>query len=124
MADILVVEDEADLRELIVEEVGDMGHSVIEACDGKEALLRLATQAPQVILSDINMPNMNGCQFRREMVENFSHLHHVPFVFVSAYAGSNDIADAMETGADHFITKPVDFDSLRELVRNLIGRDH
>ncbi|MEM9441394.1 MAG: response regulator, partial [Pseudomonadota bacterium] len=74
MADILVVEDEPDLRDLIVEEVENMGHSTAIASDGAEALRYLATHQPQLILSDINMPNMNGCAFRQEIVENFSHL--------------------------------------------------
>ena len=124
MADILVVEDEPDLRDLIVEEVESMGHSAAIACDGAEALRYLATHQPQVILSDINMPNMNGCAFRQEIVENFSHLQNVPFIFVSAYAEQNDIADAMEVGADHFVTKPIDFDALRDLVQTLIDGQH
>ncbi len=124
MADILVVEDEPDLRELIADEIECMGHSATVARDGREALKCLATKEPQVILSDINMPDMNGCEFRRELVKNFSHLGNVPFVFVSAYAERNDIADAMEVGADHFITKPIDFDSLREVVQTLVGGKH
>ena len=121
------VQDEEELQELaelIVEEVESMGHSAAIASDGAEALKYLATQRPQVILSDINMPNMNGCTFRQEIVENFSHLKDVPFIFVSAYAEQDDIADAMEVGADHFVTKPIDFDSLRELVQNLIDGQH
>ena len=120
MADILVVEDEPDLRDLIVEEIETMGHSAAIASDGAEALRYLATHQPQLILSDINMPNMNGCAFRQQIVENFSHLQNVPFIFVSAYAEQNDIADAMEVGADHFVTKPIDFDALGDLVRTLI----
>ena len=120
MADILIIEDEPDLRELIVDEVEGMGHSATAAGDGLEALKCLATTRPQVILSDINMPNMNGCAFRQELVENFSHLKHVPFIFVSAYAERDDVADAMAVGADHFVTKPIDFDSLRDLVQSLI----
>ena len=120
MADVLVVEDEPLLRELIVDEVESMGHSATVAGDGLEALKCLATTRPQVILSDINMPNMNGCEFRQELVQNFSHLKHVPFIFVSAYAEQDDVADAMAVGADHFVTKPIDFDSLRDLVQSLI----
>lgn len=124
MADILVVEDEPLLRELIVEEVESMGHAAAIASDGAEALKYLATHHPQVILSDINMPNMNGCAFRQQIVENFSHLKNVPFIFVSAYAEQDDISDAMAVGADHFVTKPIDFDSLRDLVQTLIDGQH
>lgn len=119
MAEILIVEDEADLRELIADEIECLGHSVTVARDGKEALQQLASKQPQVILSDINMPNMNGCEFRQEVLQNFPHLSHVPFVFVSAYAEREDIANAMDVGADHFVVKPIDFEVLHELVSNL-----
>lgn len=56
MAEILVVEDEADIRELIADEVEDMGHNLTQAGDAAEALQCLGTKTPHVILSDINMP--------------------------------------------------------------------
>ena len=121
MADLLVVEDEHDLRELIVDEVESMGHVVTVARDALEALRSLETETPQIILSDINMPKMNGYQFRSEITKRFPNLARVPFVFVSAYAERSDVADGLIAGADHYFTKPIDFDALRGYLHSLVG---
>lgn len=119
MARILVVEDERDLRDLIVDEVESMGHEVIVASNGEEALHCAAAKHPQVILSDINMPKLNGYQFRRELSSKHPHLAHLPFIFVSAYAEESDIADGLIAGANHYVTKPINFDSLRGLISDV-----
>ncbi len=119
MARVLIVEDEVDLRELIAGEVEDMGHDVIVAQNGEEGLQRAATERPQVILSDINMPKMNGYQFRQELTKRHPHLTKTPFIFVSAYADQSDIADGLIAGANHYVTKPIDFNSLRGLIKDL-----
>ena len=120
MARILVVEDEPSLQELIVEEVEDMGHQVFLASNGEEAIRQAATHDPQVILSDINMPKMNGYQFRRELAKSHADLARRPFIFVSAYGDESDIADGLIVGADHYVTKPIDFDHLRGLIAGLV----
>lgn len=119
MAKVLIVEDEGDLRELIAGEVEDMGHEVIVAQNGEEALQCAVTGNPQVILSDINMPRMNGYQFRQELVKRHPHLGKLPFIFVSAYADQSDIADGLIAGADNYVTKPIDFNSLRGLIKDV-----
>ena len=120
MVNVLVVEDETDLRELIVDEVESMGHRATTARDGKEALQCLTRMQPQLILCDINMPNMNGYEFRRTLGDKFPHLSRVPFVFVSAYAEPEDIADGLITGADFYVTKPIDFDKLSGRINELV----
>jgi len=119
MARVLVVEDETDLRELIAGEVEDMGHEVSVANNGEEALQRVVADKPEVILSDINMPKMNGYQFRQELTKRHPHLTKLPFIFVSAYADQSDIADGLIAGANHYVTKPIDFNSLRGLIKDL-----
>jgi len=119
MAKVLVVEDEGDLRELIAGEVEDMGYEVIVAQNGVEALQRVVIDRPQVILSDINMPKMNGYQFRQELTKKHPEFTKLPFIFVSAYADKTDIADGLIAGANHYITKPIDFNSLRGLLKDV-----
>ncbi|MEM7043239.1 MAG: response regulator [Pseudomonadota bacterium] len=119
MARVLIVEDIPELRELIVNEVSDMGHDVMSACDGEEALGLVATQTPQIILSDINMPKMNGYQFRKALEAKHAVLSGLPFIFVSAYSDETDIADGLIAGADHYVTKPIDFDALGALISEL-----
>ncbi|MEL6964683.1 MAG: response regulator [Pseudomonadota bacterium] len=119
MAKVLIVEDERDLSELIMDEVESMGHEVYVANNGEEALHFCATRKLDLILSDINMPKLNGYQFRRELTNKHPHLAKLPFIFVSAYSEESDIADGLITGADHYVTKPIDFDALRGLITDV-----
>lgn len=120
MADILVIEDEADLCELIANELEDEGHEVMVAHNGEEALQCLATKQPRVILSDINMPKLNGFQFREAMIKRYPHCKDVPFIYVSAYSEKEDIADGLITGADHYITKPINFEQLKGHIADFV----
>jgi len=120
MANLLVVEDDEDLRDLLVTELEDMGHKVVTACNGEEGLRRASAQPPDLILSDINMPKMNGYQFRRQLTNSHPHLGKLPFIFVSAYADDTDIADGLITGASHYVTKPIDFRALEGWIKTLL----
>jgi CheY-like chemotaxis protein len=119
MAKVLLVEDENDLRELMAQEIADMGYQVVVARNGEEAIQQAGRENPNLILSDINMPKMNGYQFRRELTNRYPHLRNLPFVFVSAYADETDIADGLIAGANHYVTKPINFDALRGLLADL-----
>lgn len=119
MAKIVVVEDERDLAEIIVEELSDFGHEVHTARNGVEGIEAIRKHRPQIVLADINMPQMNGFQMRQKLVETEPELAKRPFVFVSAFAEKSDIADGLILGADHYVTKPIDFDALHAWVRTL-----
>lgn len=66
---------------------------------------------------------MNGYQFRQELTKKYPHLKSVPFIYISAYADQSDIADGLIAGADHYITKPINFGTLRGHIKNLVGGD-
>lgn len=112
MAKILVVEDETDLRETLVEELNDEGHLTIEAGNGREGLERLASDAPDMIISDITMPEMNGYQFFRSVKEKFPEHEFTPFIFLSALSDRDNQLKGLRLGVDDYLTKPVDFDLL------------
>ena len=112
MAKILVVEDEPDLRELIVENLEDEGHQTFEACNGQEGLDRLAEVTPDLILSDITMPVLNGYHFFRALRENHPEHAHTPFLFLTALSSRDDELKGLRLGADGYITKPIDFEIL------------
>lgn len=65
MAKIVVVEDEEDLRELLVDELADMGHEVTEAVNGEQGLEMILNETPDLILADINMPKLDGRALRK-----------------------------------------------------------
>jgi len=119
MAKIVVVEDEADLREILVDELEDMGHEIVEANNGEEGLNVILNQDPDLILADINMPKLNGHELRRRLVSDHPKHALIPFVFMSAFTDQQDVKDGMKTGATHYFTKPLDYDELEDWIGDL-----
>jgi CheY-like chemotaxis protein len=118
---ILVVDDEADVAELFRQrfrrETRQGDYVMHFAISGEEALERLAGEIePQliVILSDINMPGMDGLELLGEIKQRFPDL---PVMMVTAYGDDERRRRASELGAAEFLTKPVDFDQLKARLR-------
>lgn len=110
---ILVVDDDADIRETLVEVLEDAGHETISAANGIEALERLRSSdaPPCLILLDLMMPVMDGRTFREEQLKDPA-LAAIPIVVLSAFRDASETAAAMQAQAH--LPKPV---SLAELVR-------
>ena len=120
---ILIVDDEPDIAELFRQRFrreARQGTYVLHfAYSGEEALEKLASEIePQliVILSDINMPNMDGLALLREIKRRWPE---VPVMMVTAYGDEERRRQAGERGAAEFITKPVDFDALKQQLLQL-----
>lgn len=109
-ATILWVEDEQHLREILAEELEDAGYEVVQAVNGQDALLRLRSCRPDLILCDIAMPAMDGYELLREIRETMDALSDVPFVFLSAQNGQDQIIQGKYAGADDYLVKPVNFE--------------
>ncbi|MGI9450100.1 MAG: response regulator [Geminicoccaceae bacterium] len=119
MAKIVVVEDEVDLRELLVDELEDMGHVIVEANNGEEGLDVILDQDPDLILADINMPKLSGHELRRRLINDHPKHASIPFVFMSAFADQQDVTEGMGIGATHYFTKPLDYSELEDWIGNL-----
>ena len=116
MAKIVVVEDEADLREILVEELADMGHEIAVAVNGEEGLHVILEETPDLILADINMPKLDGRELRNVLVREHPDHAAIPFCFMSAFADKQDIKEGMGTGATHYFTKPLDYGELEDWI--------
>jgi CheY-like chemotaxis protein len=112
MAKIVVVEDEQDLREILVDELVDMGHEIAEAVNGEEGLEVILNQTPDLILADINMPKLDGRELRKLLVSKHPAHASIPFCFMSAFVDESDIEESMATGASHYFAKPIDYTEL------------
>ena len=108
-AKILCVEDENDLRSDICEELVAAGYEVDEAGTGQEALDLLREGRYDLVLCDITMPRMSGLDLLRQ-VRQQPGLGDLPFIFLTALAGRQDIIAGKEAGVDDYLTKPIDFD--------------
>lgn len=108
---VMVVDDDADIREVIVEVLADGAYRALASENGKEALLALRsrTERPCVILLDIMMPVMDGWQFRSAQRAD-PEIGAIPVVVLSAHADVQQAAAVM--GAAGFLRKPVDLDAL------------
>ena len=112
MQKILCVEDERFLREDIAEELSEAGFQVIEAADGAEALGKIVDDKPDLVLSDISMPNMSGTEMMVRLRADYPQFAEMPVIFLSALADRNDVLDGVKLGADDYLTKPIDYEML------------
>ena len=121
---ILVVDDEADVEPLFLQRFRkEIKNGEVEfnfAQSGEEALLFLDKYHSQVvlILSDINMPGMSGL----ELLSNIRHNYENPppvVMMITAYGDDENYKQSMELGADDFLTKPLDFNNLKDKLKHL-----
>ncbi len=119
---ILIVEDTEDSRNLLVKVVRAYGHEVMVAANGTEALEQLLAQSPDIIVSDILMPKMDGFQLCRECKRN-EQLRDIPFAFyTAAYTSDEDKKFALSLGADTFIHKPTEPDVLVQTLCEVVEK--
>jgi len=117
-ADVLVVEDEGDVRRLVRVLLERAGHSVVEAANGFEALRQLDEQPPDLIVLDVAMPELDGWQ----TLERIRDLSDVPVLMLTARAGELDKVRGLRGGADDYVTKPFGRQELLARIEALLRR--
>lgn len=120
MARVLAVDDDPVIQRLLQVNLEMEGYEVELAADGEEALTKVRSFKPEIILLDIMMPKKDGWQVCAELKED-SEFEAVPIVFLSARAQDADVQRGTDLGADAYITKPFDPIDLLELVADLTG---
>jgi len=112
---ILVVEDQADNRQIIRDVLAPTDYEITEAENGVEALAAIAKQRPDLILMDIQLPHMDGYEATRRIKAD-PELNSIPIIAVTSYALSGDDGKAHAAGCDAYVTKPY---SPRELLAKI-----
>ncbi len=115
---ILIVEDEDEIRQYIKEELSGE-YRIKEARDGKEALEIILKDKPDLVISDVMMPGMDGITLSRKIKQNIN-INHIPVILLTAKAKPEDHLEGLEIGADAYLTKPFSTEILRQTVINLI----
>lgn len=118
VAKVLLVDDSDDFREFMRDVLTD--YQVIEAVNGQDAWQKIIEVRPDVILSDVMMPVMDGIELCR-MVKSNEETASIPFVMLTARLAAEHRVEGLESGADDYITKPFNIDMLNLRIRNLLG---
>jgi two-component system, cell cycle response regulator DivK len=116
---IMVVEDFEDTRKLLRQSLELKGYRVVEAVNGWEAVEIAVREQPDLILMDLNLPILDGFSVVCMIRENDS-LENVPIVAVSAYDSADFREDAFDAGCTEYVTKPIDFEKLDDLLGRFV----
>jgi len=117
---ILVVEDFEDNRFMMRRLLEMSGYRVVEAVNGEQAVESAERERPDLILMDLSLPKLDGLAATRR-IRNQVGAKRVPIVAVSAHDTTDFHADALAAGCDEYVTKPIDFSQLEEILKRLLN---
>lgn len=118
---VLIVDDEAPFLKVLEEILSALDYHVIPACTVAEALEQLEQRTPDLILTDIMMPDINGYQFL-DILRNKSQWGHIPVGFISALAASEDEQKALNLGAAGYLSKPFTARELQQMIVSILEK--
>ena len=117
---ILLIDDEPDILEFLSYNFRKNKFGVMTAKDGVEGIRKAETEIPDIIISDILMPEMNGIDLCKAVRKN-SEMNLTPFIFLTALSDDYKVLHAMLSGADEFVTKPIRFEYLLSIVNRVVA---
>ena len=121
---VLVVDDQLTMRALVRSALQQIGFSdVSEAPDGEEGLKTLIAKGCQLVISDYNMPKMDGLQLLKAIRE-YKPLSRTPFIILTGNADRKVLEDGAKLGLNNYLTKPFTPDNLRRSLEAIVGRLH
>ena len=118
---VLLVEDTEDNRFMMRRLLEMAGYRVVEATNGEEAVRLAESEQPDLILMDLSLPVIDGLAATRA-IRKLNGLSKTPIIAVSAHDTSDFQSDALAAGCDSYITKPIDFSQLEQLIARLLGK--
>jgi len=102
---IMIVDDSASLRQVVSIALKGAGYDTMEACDGKDALAKLGGKKVNLIISDVNMPNMDGITFVKELKKNPKH-KFTPVIMLTTESQADKKSQGQAAGAKAWVVKP------------------
>jgi two-component system, OmpR family, phosphate regulon response regulator PhoB len=123
MSTLLMVEDDAAIREMLQTFLDSKGYRVNQAESGEAALEQLAESTPDLLLLDWMLPDLDGIEIIRR-VRQREHLSDLPIIMLTAKAEEIDKVKGLDIGADDYMTKPVSLKELDARIRSLLRRSH
>ena len=122
VATVLLVEDTEDNRQMMRRLLEMSGFNVVEATNGREAVEAAFEVQPQIILMDLSLPIIDGLAATRQ-IRQLPELNSVPIVAVSAHDTADFHSEALDAGCDAYVTKPINYTELEDLVNRLIAEN-
>jgi two-component system cell cycle response regulator DivK len=116
---ILVVDDNQDSRELVIKILGRKNYSLLEAQDGEDALNKIISEKPDLVLMDISMPKMDGFEVTR-IIKTMDDFRNIPIVALTAHAMKGDCEKALAAGCAGYITKPINIREFNEQIKQFL----
>lgn len=123
MADlkILAVDDSPTMRRIIVNTLKRAGfEDVVEACDGKDALAKLKVETVNFVITDWNMPEMDGLTLVSN-IRSDEKLKELPILMITTRSVKDDIVEALKAGVNNYIVKPFTPDTLKSKINEILG---
>lgn len=120
MAKILAVDDSASMRQMVSFTLKGAGHDVLEACDGVEALNLANQQGVDLVLSDVNMPNMDGIELCRNLRQLPSY-KFTPILMLTTESAGDKKLEGKSAGATGWIVKPFNPEQLLSTIKKVLG---
>lgn len=117
---IMVVEDSPTIRKFISLSLKFLGHRVISTVDGMEALERLPIEKIDLLITDLNMPNVDGYKLIRS-IRSISDYKNIPIIILTSLSNDKDIREGMEAGANSYLIKPFNTKRIQFEVTKFLG---
>lgn len=120
MATILTVDDTASMRQMISFTLNSVGYEVIQACDGKEALKLIEGKKVDLVIADVNMPNMDGITLVKSLREQADY-KFIPILVLTTESQESKRQQGKVAGATGWIVKPFNPEQLLNVVKKVLG---
>ena len=121
MVKILLVEDNEMNRDMLSRRLVRKGYQIVTCVDGVSGVALAHSEAPDLILMDMSLPELDGWEATRQIKANPA-LRATPIIALTAHAMSGDRENALQAGCDDYDTKPIDFPRLLEKIESLVAR--
>jgi CheY-like chemotaxis protein len=116
----LIVEDNANCRQILARYLQHLGHFVVEAEEGTQAIACALAEGPDLILLDLGLPNISGIEVAAMLRQN-SNTAHIPIIALTGWSSDERKQQALSVGINIYLVKPASFETLRKTIEDLVA---